>query len=218
MRAAAVLMLSAAVLSAGCLGDRGETPDRAEKKPIAVTRDDAGLPTPCRPGSIARRLVGFTDALRATDIEALRRYWVRSRFDFFGINEQQKGNGGGRILIWARQPEAALRYVKMQGGLHIRLRGAEINAVRREGGVRGADVGIGGWWTETTSGGVKRRQFLGKTFASCEGGNTSIAAWGITVYPAEREVGITGACPGPRHPRRGAVVACVGGGPTSVPG
>ena len=199
------LLVVSVLFAMGCGDDdASEEPARPSAvRPIAVTSDDEGLPGACRPGSVARRLMEFTDALRDVDEDALARFWGEG-FKWFSVTPQRATRALPRHFV-AYGREAAIRQLRAWRGVRIRL--DQLEVAGRAGGA-GADVVYSGSWRGTGIAPGERLAMHGKGFVAC--GSETIAVWSMAVAaPGEAPDGRL--CPPPRGAAaRGApLVACM---------
>lgn len=199
------LLVFSGSFAAGCGEDASpDQPSRATAgRPIAVTRDDEGLPAACRPERVARRLMAFTAALRDVDEDALARFWGEG-FEWFSVTPREPTRALPRHVV-AYGREGAIRQLRDWRGARIRLDQLEV-AVRPGGA--GADVVYSGTWMGTGVAPAERLDMHGKGFVACE--SQTIAVWSMAVAaPGEEQDGRL--CPPPRGAaaRGSPLVACV---------
>lgn len=172
-------------------------------RPIAVTSDDEGLPAACRPGSVARRLMEFTEALRDVDEDALARFWGEG-FEWFSVTPRRPTRALPRHFV-AYGREEAIRQLRAWRGARIRLDQLQV-AVRPAGA--GADIVYSGAWMGTGIAPAERLDMHGKGFVACD--SRTIVVWSMAIAaPGEEPDGRL--CPPPRGTAaRGApLVACL---------
>lgn len=158
---AALATLAAIAAGPVLLGCGGEQESQA-----AATADEprAG----CGKRTTVARVEDFADALRTADLAALKVYWG-DRFKWFSVTIGSRSSGTRDHFV-AYKPKNALRYIREQNGLPMRL--TDVKPTDKSSRSRGAAV-EGRWGA--------RRKIFGKTDLICS--SPQVRVWSMGVNP-----------------------------------
>ena len=154
-----------ALIAAACLAVAASGGESGE----AQAEAGAGAPvvTGCTSSQVEERAQQFARAIREADLDALDVFWG-DRFKWFSVTIGRSKGKWDHFVAYS--PRKALRYIREQDGLPIRL--TEFDVTEKYRGSRG--VGYEGGWGST-------KILLGKGDLIC--GSPEVRVWSMGVNP-----------------------------------